>query len=214
MKPLALIGGSSLKKEVELFKTASKTVLVSTVGRLFNVLNDVEASACFDASKLKVLVIDEADRVLDSSHSGVQLSFILQKISKQRRTGLFSATMSAGIREVVKAGMRNPYYVEVRPHHHQNKVKVRELTLAEVDKIDDEEEKHQVPETLALHFRIFEKQSEKLPYLMGFAKAHCMNGGGKAMVFLSCCASVEYHHWVFRTLMNCVPAFKLHRKLP
>lgn len=95
------------------------------MGRLFNVLNSAEGAENFNGKKVKMLVIDEADRVLDSSHSGVQLSFILSKISKQRRTGLFSATLSAGIREVMKAGMRNPYFVNVP---REKPVEVKELT--------------------------------------------------------------------------------------
>lgn len=165
--PLALIGGSSLEKEVEKFKTAQRRVILSTVGRLFNVLHHKEGGACFNGSKLKMLVIDEADRVLDSSHSGVQLSFISSKISKQRRTGLFSATLTAGIREVVKAGMRNPYFVNVP---RVTEIEVRELTSAEIDKIDEATETHELPTLLSLHYMKLELQSYKLPFLLHFVR--------------------------------------------
>ena len=44
----------------------------------------------------------------------MQLQDILQLIPKNRRTGLFSATMNAQISEVIKMGMKNPYYVEIK----------------------------------------------------------------------------------------------------
>lgn len=33
------------------------------------------------------------------------------------------------------------------------------------------------------------------------------------MVFLSCCASVDFHHWVVRSSLVTIPTYKLHRKL-
>ena len=43
----------------------------------------------------------------------VKLNGILDSIPKQRRTGLFSATMTPSLRKIIHVGMRNPYYVEI-----------------------------------------------------------------------------------------------------
>ena len=42
------------------------------------------------------------------------MNSILLKLPKQRRTGLFSATMPTQLKNLVKTGMRNPYVVEVK----------------------------------------------------------------------------------------------------
>lgn len=57
--------------------------------------------------------MDEADRLLDMGFEQ-QLTAIISKIPKQRRTGLFSATMNEGLGRLVKAGLRNPVRVSVK----------------------------------------------------------------------------------------------------
>lgn len=65
--------------------------------------------------ELEVLIFDEADRLLVNSTSfETQLSTILAVLPKQRRTGLFSATLSNELRTLVKAGMRNPLSIRIR----------------------------------------------------------------------------------------------------
>ncbi len=64
-------------------------------------------------SKLEVLVMDEADKMLDSGNE-VQLQNILLLMPKQRRTGLFSATMPTTLKQFVRVGMRNPYFIDVK----------------------------------------------------------------------------------------------------
>ena len=57
--------------------------------------------------------MDEADKLLDAGNE-VQLNYILGVLPKQRRTGLFSATMTSQLKKLIKIGMRNPYFVDVR----------------------------------------------------------------------------------------------------
>ena len=57
--------------------------------------------------------MDEADKMLDSGNE-VQLQNILQLMPKQRRTGLFSATMPTTLKQFVRVGMRNPYFIDVK----------------------------------------------------------------------------------------------------
>jgi ATP-dependent RNA helicase DDX55/SPB4 len=63
--------------------------------------------------KLEVLVMDEADKILEDGHE-TQISHILQVLPRQRRTGLFSATMTSQLKNLIKLGMRNPHFIEVR----------------------------------------------------------------------------------------------------
>lgn len=62
---------------------------------------------------VQVLILDEADRLLDMGFKR-QLSVIIARLPKLRRTGLFSATQTQAVEELAKAGLRNPVRVEVR----------------------------------------------------------------------------------------------------
>lgn len=61
----------------------------------------------------EILILDEADRLLDLGFRST-IDTILQFLPKQRRTGLFSATMSAEVKDLARAGLRNPRKVSVR----------------------------------------------------------------------------------------------------
>ena len=60
--------------------------------------------------KLEVLIIDEADQMLDIGFEKA-INFILSHCPKQRRTGLFSATLNDSVLRLKKAGLRNPHSV-------------------------------------------------------------------------------------------------------
>lgn len=61
----------------------------------------------------QILILDEADRLLDMGFQK-QLTYIISRLPKLRRTGLFSATQTEAVDELSKAGLRNPVKVEVR----------------------------------------------------------------------------------------------------
>lgn len=59
------------------------------------------------------MILDEADRLLDMGFQK-QVSSIISRLPKLRRTGLFSATQTEAVEELARAGLRNPVRVEVR----------------------------------------------------------------------------------------------------
>jgi superfamily II DNA/RNA helicase len=57
--------------------------------------------------------LDEADRLLDLGFEPT-LNTILERLPKQRRTGLFSATQTTEVENLARAGLRNPVAVNVK----------------------------------------------------------------------------------------------------
>ena len=104
-----VVGGVSINKQQEQL-TRGVDILVSTPGRLL----DLIARNALSLRKVRYLVLDEADQMLD-------LGFIhdLRKISKMvpadRQTLLFSATMPKAIADLAGTFLKNPKRVEVSP---------------------------------------------------------------------------------------------------
>ena len=102
-----LIGGSNAKEAKE---NLMKTILIATPGRLEQLLS----SSLLDCKALEMLVLDEADRLLEMGFEP-SLNAIFQKLPKQRRTALFSATMAeASLDVLIRAGLRDPVKLVVK----------------------------------------------------------------------------------------------------
>jgi ATP-dependent RNA helicase DDX55/SPB4 len=107
-----LIGGtSSVANDLTLLKSSPPTVLIGTPGRLHELITS--HSSPLNMKSLELLIMDEADRLLDMGFKE-SLTGILQALPKQRRTGLFSATMTEAVSELVRTGLRNPVRVVVK----------------------------------------------------------------------------------------------------
>jgi ATP-dependent RNA helicase DDX55/SPB4 len=106
-----LIGGTSVREDIESFSKSGAHILIATPGRVQDLFS--AHPSLFNVRELEVLVMDEADRLLDLGFER-QLMSILAMLPKQRRTCLFSATMSEGLARIVKAGLRNPVKVSVK----------------------------------------------------------------------------------------------------
>lgn len=64
-------------------------------------------------------MLDEADRLLDLGFQS-SVDTILSYLPRQRRTGLFSATQTKEVENLVRAGLRNPVLVSVSAKAAQN----------------------------------------------------------------------------------------------
>lgn len=84
------IGGSKPEYDIQRIQQKGSNIIVSTVGRLFDLIEKQALSF----KKLEVFIMDEADKLLEDGHE-VKLNSILSMLPKQRRTGLFSATMTS-----------------------------------------------------------------------------------------------------------------------
>ena len=101
------------KKGQELSSGEGRHIIVATPGRINSLLLDDISNKSTQYRDLKYLILDEADRLLDSNFQN-EVKDIILKLPKQRRTGLFSATLtSKKIEELIKVGLRNPAVIKL-----------------------------------------------------------------------------------------------------
>ena len=111
--PQLLLGGvQSPAVDLKAFLAHDPNILIGTPGRLNELLSSPYVHCT--AESFEVLVLDEADRLLDLGFKDT-LTKIIEKLPKQRRTGLFSATVSdAVVGGLVRTGLRNPVKIVVK----------------------------------------------------------------------------------------------------
>ncbi|KVI07044.1 DNA/RNA helicase, DEAD/DEAH box type, N-terminal [Cynara cardunculus var. scolymus] len=110
IKPVLLVGGTEVKVDMKKIEDEGANLLIGTPGRLHDIMDRVDI---LDFRNLEILILDEADRLLDMGFQK-QINSIISRLPKLRRTGLFSATQTEAVEELSKAGLRNPVRVEVR----------------------------------------------------------------------------------------------------
>jgi ATP-dependent RNA helicase RhlE len=113
-KPLGIrtavfIGGASMHLQRQMIKNRPH-ILVATPGRLI----DHMEKRTITLAKVNVLVLDEADRMLDMGFSD-QINRILAAVPTERQTLLFSATMPNDIVSIANRHMKTPLRIEVAP---------------------------------------------------------------------------------------------------
>ncbi len=109
IRSVAIFGGVSQVKQVEILKKGVD-VLIATPGRLL----DLSQQGLADISKIEILVLDEADHMLDMGFIH-DVKKILTKIPKQRQTLLFSATMPKTIQHLADNILHLPVKISVSP---------------------------------------------------------------------------------------------------
>ncbi|KAG6016224.1 ribosomal RNA processing protein [Claviceps pusilla] len=90
-------------------------IIVATPGRL---VDHLEKTKGFSLRTLKYLVMDEADRLLDMDF-GPAIDKLLKFIPRERRTFLFSATLSSRVESLQRASLRDPVRVSVSSNKYQ-----------------------------------------------------------------------------------------------
>jgi ATP-dependent RNA helicase RhlE len=85
-------------------------IVIATPGRLLDLMNQGHV----DLRNIEVLVLDEADRMLDMGFIH-DIKRIIAKVPSQRQTLMFSATMPAEIRQLANSLLRHPVTVQVTP---------------------------------------------------------------------------------------------------
>ncbi|XP_075391164.1 ATP-dependent RNA helicase DDX55 isoform X2 [Tenrec ecaudatus] len=186
------IGGRNPGEDVQRFKTQGGNIIVATPGRLEDMFRrraeGLDLASC--VKSLDVLVLDEADRLLDMGFEA-SINTILELLPKQRRTGLFSATQTQEVENLVRAGLRNPVRISV---------KEKGVAASSTQK---------TPSRLDNYYMVC-KADEKFNQLVHFLRNHKQE---KHLVFFSTCACVEYYGRALEALVKNVGILCIHGKM-
>lgn len=182
---LLFVGGTSVLEACSEYEHSGGNIIIGTPGRILDVKN---RSHLINLKKLEVLILDEADTLLDMGFKDT-IGQLLDFLPKQRRTGLFSATQTKEVRELARAGLRNPVLISVKVQGNnnnnnsiQNKNRIQQTT----------------PSTLENYYLISE-HDERPDELVQFILEHLNE---KIIIFVATCACVDYYSNVFEQLAN------------
>ncbi|OAB26537.1 DEAD/DEAH box helicase [Paenibacillus macquariensis subsp. defensor] len=105
----AIVGGVSQKVQERALNNGAD-IIIATPGRLIDLINQKR----IDLQHVQILVLDEADRMLDMGFIH-DVKRIITKMPAKRQTLFFSATMPPEITKMVKTLLNNPVKVEITP---------------------------------------------------------------------------------------------------
>ena len=172
-----VIGGKSLQEERE--RLGRMNILVCTPGRM---LQHMDQTAAFETDNLQMLVLDEADRIMDMGFQST-VDAIVEHLPKERQTLLFSATQTKKVSDLARLSLRDPEYVSV--HEAANSA---------------------TPSTLQQNY-IVTPLPDKLDTLWSFLKSNLKS---KILVFMSSGKQVRFVYEAFRHMQPGIPLLHLH----
>jgi len=109
LKGTVIFGGVGEKPQINMLRRGVD-IIIATPGRLLDLMRQGHV----DLTLIEMLVLDEADRMLDMGFIN-DIRQIVAKLNAKRQTLLFSATMPKEIRQLASTLLRNPAVVEVAP---------------------------------------------------------------------------------------------------
>lgn len=154
-----IIGGANRRQEADKL-VKGVNLLVATPGRL---LDHLQSTQGFLFKNLLMLVIDEADRILEIGFEE-DMSAILKILPTKRQTALFSATQTAKVADLARLSLSKPVFVQVKTEY------------ATVEGLEQGYVVCPAADRFRLLFTFLKKNKDK-----------------KVMVFFSSCMSVKFH---------------------
>ena len=111
IRSTVIFGGVNANPQIKTLR-AGVDILVATPGRLL----DLHSQKVFSLANVEILVLDEADRMLDMGFSR-DINKILKLVPEKRQNLLFSATFSKEIKKLANELLHNPVSVEAAPQN-------------------------------------------------------------------------------------------------
>ena len=157
---ILVIGGGNRKKEAEKLSSNEARIIICTPGRLIDHMVNTKK---FDYNNIKILIIDEADKILKIGFEE-ELTEIIKLIPKNRQTLLFSATITPKVEDLITLSVKN--YENIRIKSSDPTVSTLEQGYLKID------------------------ADKKFLFLFTFFKK---NKNSKILVFFATCKEVEFY---------------------
>lgn len=141
MRSAVLIGGASMNNQIRMLRRNPR-IIIATPGRL----NDHLRQRILQLNDVRILVLDEADRMLDMGFLP-QIEHVLRILPKERQTMLFSATIPEKIVRIAAKYMKLPVSVEIARSGTAAKNVTQELFII------NKEDKNKLLEKLLYQYR-------------------------------------------------------------
>lgn len=207
-----VIGGNNLKKEQGAINYMN--ILIGTPGRI---LQHVTETPMFSADNLKLLVIDEADRILDEGFEE-NITEILSYLPTNRQTLLFSATLTRNLKRLGKVKLRSPEYINISntdniinnemdiEEMNKNELSIMKSQPSDFNSLQENDNSGLIPKNLNQFYTIVEAH-EKVNVLYSFLKTHKTS---KCLVFVTSCKQVRFFSEIFKHLKLGMTILDIH----
>lgn len=172
-----IIGGKDLALERK--RIDQMNIIVCTPGRM---QQHMEENPLFYGDSLKMLVIDEADRILDLGFRE-SMNTIIEFFPKDRQCLLFSATQTKSVKDLARLSLKDPITIAI-----------------------DEDSTSKTPESLRQKYTVINLE-QKLSFLWAFIKRHKKS---KILVFISTCKQTRFIYNLFCRMKPGVILTALH----
>lgn len=172
-----IIGGKDLAMERK--RIDQVNIIVCTPGRL---QQHMEENPLFHADSLKILIVDEADRILDMNFEE-SMNIILDFLPKDRQCLLFSATQTKSVKDLARVSLKEPVKVDVAAGSDSN-----------------------TPDQLKQKYTVLNVE-QKLSFLWSFIKRHKKS---KILVFIATCKQTRFIHDLFCRMKPGISINALH----
>lgn len=173
-----VIGGKSLQEERD--RLARMNILVATPGRM---LQHMDQTAELEIGNLQMLVLDEADRIMDMGFKETVDAIVEHLPKENRQTMMFSATQTKRVSDLARLSLRDPEFVSV-----------------------DEGAASATPTSLKQNY-VVTRLPEKFDTLWSFIRANIKK---KILVFLSSGKQVRFVYEAFRHLQPGISLLHVH----
>lgn len=172
-----IIGGKDLALERK--RIDQMNIIICTPGRM---QQHMEENPLFHGDSLKILIIDEADRILDLGFRD-SLNSIIDFLPTERQCLLFSATQTNSVQDLARLSLRNPVTISI-----------------------DADAPTMTPDTLKQKYTVINLE-QKLSFLWAFIKRHKKS---KILVFIATCKQTRFINDLFCRMKPGISINALH----
>jgi len=109
VKTICLMGGVEQDPQIARLQQGAD-IVVATPGRMF----DLVSQGYFDLSRIEILILDEADHMLDLGFIN-DIQQLVKKLPRKRQTLFFSATINPYIKKIAYSLVTNPIRIQISP---------------------------------------------------------------------------------------------------